>query len=282
VRLSVQGDIVINKALVSFSVLCSCGLAAVASAQPTADALKGLSTGPAPAAAPAACEVAPKDPSIWDKSIMAGFNYTEGNTKVTNLNLNGKIARDYEQNAWNFEVDYNYGSAADDANSPRRENKNNFRARGDYKRILDDTWFAGGGTSLFHDDIADLRYREILSSGLGAFLVRDEDVKFALEAGPAYVFEKKGDISDDYLAPRVADRLDIKLSETAKIYQFAEYLVSADDSDNYIVTAEAGIEAALNSHLSLVLTVRDNYINQPAAGRVQNDVATITALKVTL
>jgi hypothetical protein len=96
------------------------------------------------------------------------------------------------------------------------------------------------------------------------------------------VWEKKGDITDDYLAPRVADRLTWKVSETAKLFQYAEFLTSVDDTENYIVTAEGGIEAALNSYLSLVLSVRDNYINQPAEGRVQNDVATITALKVTL
>jgi hypothetical protein len=76
--------------------------------------------------------------------------------------------------------------------------------------------------------------------------------------------------------------LELKLSETAKVFQFAEYLVSADDSSNYIFNAEVGVEAALNSSMSLVLTIRDNYINEPAEDRVQNDVATITALKVTL
>ena len=254
-------------------------------AQPTADALAGLAAPlpGAPAAAPVACVDAPvKDPAIWDKSILAGLNYTEGNTKVTNLNLNGKVARDYENNVWRFETDYNYGSAAEGPDDPREENKNNIRVLGDYKRVVNDTWFAAVGSSFFHDEIADLKYRGILNPGIGAFLVRDEDVKFSLEAGPAYVWEKKGDITDDYLAPRVADRLTWKVSETAKLFQYAEFLTSVDDTENYIVTAEGGIEAALNSYLSLVLSVRDNYINQPAEGRVQNDVATITALKVTL
>jgi hypothetical protein len=58
--------------------------------------------------------------------------------------------------------------------------------------------------------------------------------------------------------------------------------VSFEDADQYIFNAEVGVESALNSYLSLVLTVRDYYINKPAEGRVPNDVITITALKVTL
>jgi hypothetical protein len=34
--------------------------------------------------------------------------------------------------------------------------------------------------------------------------------------------------------------------------------------------------------MSLVLSVKDYYINQPAEGYMPNDVVTITALKVTL
>lgn len=245
--------------------------------------LQGLSRPAKPPAAPApSCEAPPKDPSVWDKSIVAGFNYTEGNTKTTNLNLGGLFERDYQDNAWRIQADYSYGSAANSANDPREEVKNNVRGLVDYRRILDDTWFAGLGNAFLHDEIADIKYRDILSPSVGMYLVRDEDMKLSVEAGPSYVWQKLGDDTENYLAPRVADRFEWKMSETAKVFQFTEYLVSAEDSSNYIVNAEIGVEAALNSYMSLVLTVRDNYINEPAEDRVRNDVATITALKVTL
>jgi hypothetical protein len=213
---------------------------------------------------------------------LFGLNYTEGNTKTTNVNIGGLVARDYQSNAWRFQTDFNYGSAADNANDPRKENKNNIRSLVDYKRIVDETWFAGGGVSFAHDEIADLKYRAILSPSAGAYIVRDEDLKISLEAGPSYIFEKLGDVDDDFLAARVANRLEWSLSATSKLFEFVEYLVSTEDSSQYLINAEVGVEAALNSFLSLVLSVKDYYINQPAEDRVPNDVITITALKVTL
>ena len=244
--------------------------------------LNQLSVSPPKAAAAPTCDQPAKDPSIWDKSVNFGLNYTEGNSKTTNIYAGTLIARDYENNAWRFQADYNYGAAADSADAPKTENKNNLRAIADYRRVLENEWFAGAGAAFAHDEIADLRYRAIVSPSAGKYLIRDEATKFSLEAGPSYVFEKLGDEVENFAAARVADRLEWALSPTSKIFQFAEYLVSFEDSDQYLFNAEVGVESALNSYLSLVLMVRDYYINKPAEGRVPNDLITITALKVTL
>jgi putative salt-induced outer membrane protein YdiY len=253
-----------------------------AQAQDLSKELRDLSVDATPTPAPASCEPEPKDPSIWDKSILFGLNYTDGNTKTTNINLGGVAARDYENNAWRFQADYNYGSAANSAKDPKEENKNNFRALADYRRVLDNTWFAGAGGSFAHDEIADLKYRVVLSPSLGAYLLRDDDVKFSLEAGPSYVWEKLGDEDDSFAAARIANRFEWQFSETSKLFEYTEYLVSFEDADQYLVNAEVGLDTALNSFMSLVVSVKDYYINQPAEDRVPNDVITITALKVTL
>lgn len=257
-------------------------VAQVAAAEDLTQDLKQLSAPPPKAAAPVSCEAPVKDPAIWDKSLNFGLNYTDGNSKTTNIYAGGLVARDYDNNAWRFQADYNYGAAADSADEPKTENKNNFRAVADYRRVLENDWFAGAGTSFAHDEIADLQYRVVVSPSAGRYLIRDEDVKLSLEAGPSYVFEKLGDVDEDFAAARIADRFEWALSPTSKIFQFTEYLISFDDSSQYLVNAEIGIESALNSYLSLVLSVRDYYINKPAEGRVPNDVITITALKVTL
>lgn len=277
--LRMQGSLLttFSSALLAISAALTAPYAFAQSGLDTMTALPSERSVPAPACAPA-----PKDPSLWDKSVTAGYNYTEGNSNASSLNVNGKLARDFDSNAWRFEADYNRGDAAATPDGERTATVENVRGIADYKRIYDETWFAGVGGSVFHDEIADLRYRGILSPGVGAFLFRDDDVKLSLEAGPAYVWEKKGDESDDFLAPRIANRFSWKISETARIFQTAEYLISAEDSRNYIVTAEAGLEAALTSMLNIVFIVRDNYINEPAAGRKANDIQTITGLKVNL
>lgn len=262
--------------------LASCCVTQVATAQNGAKNLQQFSSAPPAKAAPNTCNLPPKDPAIWDKSVLLGVNYTDGNTNTTNVNVGGTVARDYESNAWLFQAIYNYGAASEGADQPRTENTNNFRALADYKRVLESDWYAGAGTSFAHDEIADLKYRTIVSPSIGKYLVREDDLKLSLEAGPSYIWEKLGDETENYAAARVADRFEYAFSETSKVYQFFEYLISFEDASQYIFNAEVGIESALNSSLSLVLTVRDYYINQPAEGRVPNDVMTITALKVTL
>jgi len=271
----------------ALGVLVLCGSVCSVHAQD----LKGLTKGYKKPAAPVSCDPTPKDPSLWDKSILFGLNYTEGNTKTTNLNLGGVATRDYENNAWRFQADYNYGNAADTSEAQKTEDnkyqrreevKNNIRGLAEYSRLLDNRWFAGGDVAFAHDEIADLKYRVILSPSLGAYLVRDNDLRFSLEAGPSYIWEKLGKKDDSYAAARLANRFEWEITDTSKLFEFAEYLVSFEDSGHYIVNAEAGLETAVNSFISLVVSVRDYYINQPAEGRRPNDVQTITALKVTL
>ncbi|MFN4896302.1 MAG: YdiY family protein [Pseudomonadota bacterium] len=233
-------------------------------------------------AAPVACGATPKDPALWDKSITAGYNYTDGNSKTASLNLNGKVMRDYDGEAWRFEADYNYGNAAADVNSVREVVKQNARALADYKHTLDSVFFAGANASYAWDEIANLDYRVILSPNVGAYLVKNDVTTFSLEAGPSYVWEQLGGEDDNFAAARIADRFVWNISESALLYQSAEYLVAFDDSADYIVNAEIGIEAPLSSSVNLVLSVRDYYINQPAEGRERNDVYTITGLKVNL
>ena len=267
------------RCLLFVSLMC---VSTVATAQSGAKNLQQFSAPPPAKAAPNTCNQPPKDPSVWDKSVLFGMNYTDGNTNTTNINLGSTVARDFENNAWLFQANYNYGAASEVAGQPRTENTNNIRALADYKRVLENNWFAGGGTTFAHDEIADLKYRAIVSPSIGNFLVREDDVKLSLEAGPSYIWEKLGNEDENYAAARVADRFEYVFSPTSKVYQFFEYLIAFDDASQYIFNAEVGIESALNSYLSLVLTVRDYYINQPAEGRVPNDVMTITALKVTL
>lgn len=257
------------------SVICLSSIAAEAQSS-----LEGFAKGTGQTAPPPACPTPVIDPSLWQRSITGGFNYTDGNSKTSSINLNGKLLRDYEGDSWRFEVDYNYGNAAEDVDSERVQTKNNAKGTIEYKHVITDSIFWGAGSSTYHDEIADVRYREILSPSLGAYVLKEEEVNLSLEVGPSYVWEKLGSETENYLAPRIADRFEWKLSPTAKFYQWSEYLISVEDSSNYIFNAEVGVEAALTSLLNLVFMVRDNYINQPAEGRVPNDVSTIVGLKV--
>jgi putative salt-induced outer membrane protein YdiY len=265
-----------------FALVVAVGAASSAQGQTSInDFSKGLEGAPKKAD-PNACAPAPKDPSLWDKTLQGGFSYSEGNSNVSAINVNSKLGRDFEREAWRFELDYNYGAASDGPNTPKEVTKNNFRAYQDYEHTLDTVFFVGENLSFTWDQIANVKYRVILSPAVGAHVIKDSDQTLSIEVGPSYVWEKLGDDTEDYPGARVANRWTYTLSQTASLFQGAEYVISLEDASNYLVNAELGVESALTATLDLFFSVRDFYINQPAADRRPNDVQTLVGVKVNL
>jgi len=242
-----------------------------------------------PVAAHAACNAgadpcAPKkELGAWDKSIALGFNYTSGNSDTTIITGLGNLSRETTDDTILANISYGYGEdRSRSAVGEGKTNRNDFRGAASYKYNISETFYGGFGGAYLHDQVADVSYRVTLNPTLGAYLVRNDDIKLGLEAGPSYLFEKVGGEDDNYLAPRIADRFDWILTCTSKLYQSTEVLFDTSESKNTLINSEVGIEAALSSSLSLVLLVRDTFDNLPAADREKNDIAMITALKVAL
>jgi hypothetical protein len=68
-------------------------------------------------------------------------------------------------------------------------------------------------------------------------------------------------------------------SDKAKIWQSAEYLPKANDFGDYLLSAEVGAEAAMNSRVSLRIVLQDKYDSTPAIVLAdKNDSASGSAL----
>lgn len=266
--------------LLCFCLLCFSLLVAPAHSQPLTT--KAPSTDIPDAPALPGADAKEKDPAAWNRSLTLSGSYTDGNSNTAAANIALKIDRDYQSNVWAFSADYGYADSADSPESSREETKNDVRLEGSYRRLLDERTYLGLGQSFLHDDIADIKYRFITNPAVGYYLIRDDDMTFSAEVGPSYVFEKLGNVEDDYVAPRIANRFEWKLSPTSKLFQSTEYLFEASDTDNYLINGEVGIEAMINSLLSLVFVVRNAYQNVPAEGKERNDVALLTGIKVNI
>lgn len=217
-------------------------------------------------------DVKKKEQGKWYRNLAFGYSRTDGNSDTSLLSTDLKLDYEKEKNIWNFDASHRTGE------NDNQTTIDETRALGEYKRLITERLYFGANTTAERDDIADVKYRIIPGATLGYFFVKNDDMRFSLEAGPSYVFEKVGNTKDEYFSPRIADRFEYDFSETAKFFQYAEILLSTDDSDNYIVNAEAGIQARLTDMMSLIVSVIDNYDNVPAPGRKKNDVAIITSL----
>lgn len=214
----------------------------------------------------------PENPESWKGGISFGFNLTDGNSDVTLLNFGAKASREKDKNIWNFEGNYSYGEDDNEVNVDTSE------VIGEYKRLLNERWFAALGVNYSRDEIADVKYRVKTNPALGYFILKSNEHKLSLEAGPSYIFEEVGDIEDDYAAYRLAKRYDWQITKISKFYDKLEGTVSVDDSENYLINAEVGIEAAIVDALALVLKVVVDYDNEPAAGSERTDIGTFTSV----
>lgn len=248
---------------------------AITTSNAFAQDLNSLATGPkAEKATPPSCEPSKKDPTAWDLSSSLGFNMTKGNADTRLLTAAFDATQEKDNNVYTFNL------AGGDATQNGERTQRFFRGKAAYDRLLSDRSYLSVSGSFLADDIADLDYRTVLSPAAGYYFLKSEETKLSAETGPAYVFQKQGGIDDNYLAWRVADNFSWKFSPTAKLFQYADYLLNTDDTKQSIIVAKAGVEASLTSSLALVLAVEDRFNNLPAAGRKKNDVLVTSALKV--
>lgn len=224
-----------------------------------------------------ACECPPKEkknPENWDLGVSLGFNLSQGNADTRLMSAGVNARKEKDKNIYKLV----FSAAEGEQNG---EVSQRF-ARGDasYDRLLTDRAYTGVGGTFLTDDIADVDYRLILNSSLGYFLAKSDDLTFSVETGPAYVFEKQGGTDDNYFAVRFGNDFTWKFSESGSIFQRSALLVNTERADDYLIIAKAGIEAALNSMLSLVFAVEDRFDNSPAAGAKKNDVLITSSLKL--
>ena len=210
-------------------------------------------------------------------SLSLGVTATDGNSDTLGVNVGVLTERKTDVDAWRFGVDGQYGEVSGSTTTEQA------KASAGYRHTISGRAYGLLDVSLAYDAIADIDYRLIVSPGLGYYLLKDAANTLGLELGPSYIKEKVGGEETDYAALRAAERFDRTLSESAKCWEAVEYLPSVDDlQDDYLLNAEAGVEAQINATASIRLVVKDVYDSTPAAGREKNDLSVVAALAYTL
>lgn len=214
-----------------------------------------------------------------ESELVGGLTLNDGNSENMQLNVGLATKGTYGQNEMKAGVAFNYGESTvdnDDGTSTDEKTTDNVKGDAQYNRLFNERTYGNVLASALTDDIADIDYRTIVGLGLGQYLVKSDTRMLALEAGPAYLFEKVGGEENDTALLRVAQRAEQKFANGAKIWESVEYLPEVEDFGAYLLNAEAGVDAAINSAMSLRVVVQDRYDSEPAPGSEENDLS-ITA-----
>ncbi len=222
-----------------------------------------------------------EDTDGFKTSFNLGATLTDGNsvTRQVNTALITEGNKAY-LGAIRAGAELNYGENT--VNGEKETSIDNAKVFGEIKRTLHESLFGYLNASALRDDVADVNYRAMIGPGLGVSLVKNDKMSLSLEGGLAYQWEEVSSATDDSLLVRFAERLERTLSDTAKAWQSAEFLPKADAFDDYLLNAELGVEAAVNTRVNLRVVLQDKYDSTPGEGLKENDLALIAGIGVKL
>jgi len=208
----------------------------------------------------------------WVTSAAFGFSLAKGNTD--NLLATGNLitSRKWDRNELDLGTDGTYGET-DGVRSA-----GNIHGFSQYNRLFTERLFGLLRVDAVNDSISDVDYRVTISPGAGYYFIKSTNTFLRAEAGPGFVFERVGGVSDSYVTLRLAERFETKMNDKVKLWQSLEFLPAVEDFSSYVLNAEIGIDTSLTKKLSLRTFVQDTYDSTPAPGLKKNDIKLVTAL----
>ena len=219
-----------------------------------------------------------KEKEAWHGDVAFGLSLAKGNSDTLLLNAAAKATKLWSDNELSLGADGQYG-----LNNWGRSNEvktaDNIHGFTEYKRLFTDRFYGSARIDGYHDDIADLHYRVIVGPAAGYFFIKSDRTRLNGEVGPSFIEQRQGDENDHgYVVLRVSERWEYALSKTAKLWEQVDYLPEVDDFGTYLINAEAGAEAAINTRLSLRVVATDKFNSRPAAFRKENDIMLVSSL----
>jgi putative salt-induced outer membrane protein YdiY len=208
----------------------------------------------------------------WITSAAFGLSVAKGNTDNMLINGNLLSSKKWDHNEVDLGTDGTYGET-DGVRSA-----GNLHGFGQYNRLFTERFFGLLRVDAVNDSIANVDYRVTVSPGVGYYFIKNTNTFLRGEAGPGFVFERVGGVSDSYVVLRVAERFETKMNDRVKLWQSLEFLPAVDDFSSYVINAEIGIDTSLTKKLSLRTFVQDTYDSTPAGGLKKNDVKLVAAI----
>ena len=211
-------------------------------------------------------------PPKWDGTVALGLTATAGNSD--SVLFTGKLQA-HKKTPWN---EFTLGGDAAYGEADSIKNNETLHGFGQYNRLFSKRWYGYANGDALHDGIANVKYRFTFSPGAGYYSIKNQQTSLAGEFGPGILYEKLDGEYHTYPTLRLAERFEHKFDAHARLWQNVEFLPEIDRPDNFLVTAEIGVETPLTRKLSLQVYVDDNFANKPAPGRKNNDIKLVSGV----
>jgi putative salt-induced outer membrane protein YdiY len=218
----------------------------------------------------------------WTHSSGLGVVITSGNSETTTANLSHSSIWEKENNKLSISLNGAYG-VRETVNATGDKHNDEFVANINelvqYNRKFSDSfyWFVSEGVEI--DKIINLEYRLTVGPGLGYSALKRETVKLDFELGAVYINQKYEDInSEDNVSARVAEKFNWKISTTSNLWFNVEALFNLEESEDYRINAELGVDVKINQNWMIRSTITDKYNNAAIDPTEKNDIIFMTSI----
>lgn len=220
-------------------------------------------------------QAAPVTPAKTTFVADLGFVSATGNTEVTTLSVDDKLA--HTDGRWTLSQlgAYVYGKTK----GLETANQLLFAGRADY--ALQPRLTVFGGASFERNPFAGFRRRIDEIAGLSFKVLNGPTDLLSVDAGGVLTQESDVDgTHKSFPAARLAGAYKHLFSKTAYFQQLAEYLPNLQTSGEYRVNTESSIVAPVSAHIGLKAAYGIRYDSRPPAGFGSTDRLLTTSVQI--
>lgn len=231
----------------------------------------------------------------WKSSIVGSAIATRGNTHSDVAAISGETIRRGEDDRITIAGGYNYANQRDNATREKTTTAKNVFLKGQYDYFFSEKLYGYGNAKYEKNRIANISRRMTYGVGLGFQWIEEPQVSIFTEAGLTWVDEKfptpeldppfpTGDGSwllavltappktREYMAARLAYRVDWKINDHVKFFHNFEYLPSLEDAAIYLINTDAGLRAELTARIFTEAKVMMAYNSKPSGDSDKKDM----------
>jgi putative salt-induced outer membrane protein len=222
-----------------------------------------------------------EDTGPWESALGLSYVDTSGNSETTSFGLDFKANR--RPDPWGLEFTALFNQASDDGNTTAER----YYLGGRVSRKLSDRWDVFGGLSGEKDEFAGFDLRLLAEVGVTYHALLGPKHLLSFDGGVTYTDEDRIDPEPDadWWGAVLGLSYEWKITDTTSLTERLLYYPNFDDSSDWRLWSDTGIQTAINSFLALKFGYEYRYRNQPlvlADGTVADTTDTTTRFSVVL
>jgi putative salt-induced outer membrane protein len=206
----------------------------------------------------------------WTGDLGLAYISTSGNSDSSSLGLALKMERTPDPWGLSFEAKFDRAESDGDLTAER------YFAGFKGLRDLNQRWSLFAGLSGEKDEFAGYELLALLDVGAKYKALMGPRHLLSFDMGLTYTDEDRvePEVDVDYLGALLGLNYEWKISDHASFTERLIYYPNFDESDDWRLSSDTGVQAALSERLALKLSYEVRYRNQPIGDNDDTDTAT--------